>query len=97
MPGTTTSSVQSSIEVRPGLTMPPYGYVNADYQWDDASHTGQIMGDALSGGMGAMSSAKGIVDIEIAEGCELAGESGIVLLLFRVEAQIFQQQDLAGL
>ena len=38
-----------------------------------------------------------VIDIEIAELRELRGEVRVVLLLARVEAQIFQQRDLARL
>ena len=44
-----------------------------------------------------MGSAKGIVDVDLAERGKLSGKFWIVLLFFVVEAQIFQQQDMRGL
>ncbi len=54
------------------------------------------VGDALSGGVGAMGAAEGVVDVDVAEGGELLRELGIVGFFFGVEAEVFQQQDLAG-
>src|SRR5690349_20513960 len=47
--------------------------------------------------MGAVRSTEGIIDIEIAERGQLLRKGWIVLLFLRVEAQVFQQQDLARL
>src|SRR6266849_10326159 len=44
-------------------------------------------------GMGAMRRREGVVDIEIAERGELAGEGRGVLLLLGMEAQILEQRD----
>ena len=56
-----------------------------------------VVRDALRGGMSAMGAAEGVVDVDIAERGKLLRERGIVLLLLGVEAQIFEQQGLAGL
>jgi hypothetical protein len=53
--------------------------------------------DALGGGVGAMGAAEGVVDVDVAEVGELLGEVGIVLLLFGMEAEVFEQEGLAGL
>ena len=55
-----------------------------------------VLDHALGGSVGAMGGAEGVVDVEIAEGGEFLGEGGIVLLLFGVEAQIFEEEDFAG-
>ena len=44
-----------------------------------------------------MGAAEGVVDVDVAEGGELLGEGGVVGLLFGVEAEVFEQQGLAGL
>jgi len=54
-------------------------------------------GTGLSGGMGAMSRAEGVIDIEFGGAEELFGESRIILLLFGVEADVFKQKDFARL
>ncbi len=43
-----------------------------------------------------MRRAERIVDVDIAQLGELRGEGRIVLLFFSVEAQIFEQDDVAG-
>ena len=53
------------------------------------------MRQRLDRGMRAVRRRERVIDIEIAERRELAGEVRIVLFLARVEAQIFQQRDLA--
>ena len=63
----------------------------------EARYGWQVVGHALGRGMRAMGRAKGIVDIEIAERGKLSGKCRIVLLLFLMEAQIFQQQHLSRL
>jgi hypothetical protein len=40
--------------------------------------------------------AEGVVDVDVAERGELGGEGGVVGLLFGVEAEVFEQQGLAG-
>ena len=55
------------------------------------------VGDALGGGVGAVRAAEGVVDVDVAQRGELLGEGRIVGLLFRVEAEVLQQQGLAGL
>ncbi len=56
-----------------------------------------VMRDAFGGGVGAVRAAEGVVDVDVAERRELLGEGWIVGLFFGVEAQVFQQQGLAGL
>ncbi len=41
--------------------------------------------------------AEGVVDVHVAERGEFGGELGVVLLLARVEADVFEQQHVAGL
>jgi hypothetical protein len=53
--------------------------------------------DAFGGGVGAVGAAEGVVDVDVAEGCELAGELGVVLFFLFVEAKIFEQEGLARL
>ena len=55
------------------------------------------VGDAFGGGVGAVGAAEGVVDVDVAEGGELLGEGGVVGLLFGMEAEVFEQQGLAGL
>ena len=43
-----------------------------------------------------MRAAEGIVDVDVAQRGELLGEGGIVGLFLRVEAEVLQQQGLAG-
>ena len=54
------------------------------------------VGDALGGGVGAVRAAEGVVDVDVAERGELLGEGGVVGFFFRVEAEVLQQQRLAG-
>ena len=54
------------------------------------------MGDAFSGCVGAVGGAEGVVDVDLAERGELLCEGGIVGFFFRVVAQVFKQQHLAG-
>src|SRR5579871_390656 len=63
----------------------------------EACHAGQVARDALGRSMGAVRSAEGIVDEDIAERGKLAGEVRVVALLLWMEAQVLQQQDLSGL
>ena len=44
-----------------------------------------------------MGGAEGVVDVEIAEACELFGEGWVVGLLAGVEAEILEKEGLAGL
>ena len=46
--------------------------------------------------MGAVGAAEGVVDVDVAEAGEFFGECGIVGLFFRVEAEVFEQERLAG-
>ena len=52
-----------------------------------------VMNDPFGGGVGAVSRAEGIVDVHVSERGELAGELGVVFLFFRMEAQVFEQND----
>ena len=47
--------------------------------------------------MSPVSGAERIVHIDVRHGSQLLGESGIVLLLFLVEADVLEKHDLAGL
>ena len=47
--------------------------------------------------MSAVAASKGVVDAYIGQRSQLAGEFRIILFLFPVEAQVFQEQDLARL
>ena len=44
-----------------------------------------------------MGGAKGVVNVDLGEGGELFGEGWVVGFFFRMEAEIFQEQNLAGL
>ena len=55
------------------------------------------VGDALRRRVRPMRGAEGVVDVLIEAGCELLREGGVVLLLLRVEPEVLQQEDLAGL
>ena len=57
----------------------------------------QLVCDALGRGMGAMGGREGVVDINVAELCQLRHEGRIVLFLALVEACVLQQQDIAVL
>ena len=43
-----------------------------------------------------MGAAEGVVDVDVAEAGELLGEAGIVGLFFGMEAEVLEQQRLAG-
>ena len=43
-----------------------------------------------------MGGAEGVVDVDLGQGRELIGEGGIVLLLPGMEAEVLEQDDLAG-
>jgi len=51
---------------------------------------------AFGGSVRAVRGAECVVDVNIAQRGQFLGEFGIVLLLLRMEAQVFQQQHLAG-
>ena len=59
--------------------------------------SGQVMSDTLGGGMGAVGGAERVVHVQIAIGSQLLGELGIILLLARIEADVFQKQDVSRL
>ena len=54
------------------------------------------VGDAFGGGVSAVGAAEGVVDVDVAELGELFGEGGVVGLFFGVEAEVFEQEGLAG-
>ena len=81
-------------------------YWGADYSdpetevypfYQEAGDRGQVVGNALGGGVRAVRGAKGVVDIDLRKGGQLLGELRIVLFLFLVEADVLQQNDVAGL
>jgi hypothetical protein len=47
--------------------------------------------------MGAVGRAKGVIDIDLGGAEQFLGESRIIFFLFRVEADVFQDQNLARL
>jgi len=51
----------------------------------------QELADTLGGAVGAVSSAEGIIHVEIGVGSQLGRESGVILLLLGVEADILQE------
>ena len=53
------------------------------------------VGDAFGGSVGAMRRSERVVHVVVAELGELPGELGIVGFLFRVEAQVLEQQRLS--
>ena len=63
----------------------------------EAGDRGQVVGNALGGGVRAVRGAKGVVDIDLRKGGQLLGELRIVLFLFLVEADVLQQNDVARL
>ena len=54
------------------------------------------VGDAFSGGVGAMRGAEGVVDVDLGQRGQRLGEGRIVGFFFGVVAQVFEQQHLAG-
>ena len=56
---------------------------------------GQIFGYAFGGRMGTVSRSERIVDVQIRDRCKFFRKLRVVLFLFRVEANIFQQQHIA--
>ena len=53
--------------------------------------------DGDHGGVGPVAGAEGVVDVEVAERGDLLGEGGVALLLLGVEAEVFEQDHVAGL
>ena len=58
---------------------------------------GNACGDAEGAGVLAVGGAESVVDIDIAQLGEVLGEIGVVLFLLLVEAEVFQEQNLAVL
>ena len=56
---------------------------------------GQISSDTLSGAVGAVSSAEGVVDEDVGVGSKLLCEGLVVLLLLRVETNILEENDIS--
>ena len=56
-----------------------------------------IFRDADCGGMGPVGGTERVIDVHIGEGCQGLGESVVILLFFRMETEIFQEHDVAGL
>ncbi len=55
------------------------------------------LGDDGGGGVGAVGGAEGVIDIDVAEFCQLFGEILVAFFLLFVKPEVFQQHDLAGL
>jgi hypothetical protein len=55
------------------------------------------LGNSHHGGLGPVAGAEGVVAVGIAVRRELPGEGGVALLLGLVEAEVLEQEDLAGL
>jgi len=53
------------------------------------------MGQTFGRSMGAMRGRKRVIDIQIAQSRQLLGKGRVILFFFRVEAHIFQQNDIA--
>ena len=64
---------------------------------EQAGHGGQVVRDALRGRVRPVGRAEGVVDVHLREAGELPGEHGVVAGLLGVEAQVLEQQHLAGL
>jgi hypothetical protein len=58
---------------------------------------GEVAGDEGDAGVGAVAGAEGVVDEDFGEGGEGFGEGGLALGLFGMEAEVLQQEDVAGL
>jgi hypothetical protein len=54
------------------------------------------VGDAFGGGVGAVGAAEGVVDVDVAERGESFREGRVVGLFFGVEAEVLEQEGLAG-
>ena len=63
----------------------------------EAGIAGQIVGDTLRGGVGAVGRAEGVVAIDVAVAGKGLGELGVVALLFLVEPDVLQEEDLTRL
>ena len=61
-----------------------------------AGVAGQVVGDALGAGVGAVGGAEGVVDVEVGERGERVGQLRVVLGLPRLEAGVLEQQHVAG-
>ena len=63
----------------------------------ETADSGQIIGNAGGGGVGAMRRAERVVDIDLSKRSELLGKFGVVFGLFRMETDVFEQEDFAFL
>ena len=61
-----------------------------------AGVAGQAVGDALGAGVGAVGGAEGVVDVEVGQPGQSLGERRVVLGLPRLEADVLEQQHVAG-
>ena len=57
---------------------------------------GQVVGDPGGAGVGAVGGAEGVVDVDVAELGEAFGQVRVVLRLPRLEAEVLEQQHVAG-
>ena len=58
---------------------------------------GEELGDDGGRRVLAVGGTKGVVDVAVAEGCQLAGEIFTTLGLFRIEADVLEEHHLTGL
>ena len=57
----------------------------------------QVAGDGLDRGVGAVGGGEGVVDVDVGQRGQRAGEAVVVRLLLGMEAQVLEQEDLARL
>ena len=62
---------------------------------EEADVGGQDRRHAVGRRVGAVRGAEGVVDVDVGVGGERLGEVGVVLLFFRVEAEVLEQEALA--
>ena len=62
----------------------------------ETGHARQEVGDPLGRGVRAMGGTKGIVDVQVGHVGQRLGESRVVRLLLRVEAQVLEEQQVPG-
>ena len=63
---------------------------------EEPRHARQKVGDPLGRGVGAVGGTKGVVDVEVRHVGQGLGEARLVGLLFAVEAQVLEEQQVAG-
>ena len=64
---------------------------------EEAADCRQIVGNAGCGGVSSVSRAESVIYIDVRKGGESLRECGVVLGLFRVEADVFKEHDFAVL